>query len=336
MRIFVFTTVFAPSVGGIEKLAETLCREFTKLGHEVILATQTPSLSENQYSFEVVRNPTLAKFIKLLCWCDIHLQANVSLKYFWAKALAPGRMIYRHGNAYQMDDGTLSWNDRIKRLIARTTPGIANSGYTASKLKCSHTIFNAYDDLVFTNFKPWSEREKELVFLGRLVSQKGCDVLIKALAELRKSNLHPQLTIIGDGPDFENLLALTRELKLEQQVDFTGPMEGNKLASSLNKHRFMVVPSTYEEPFGIVALEGLACGCVPIVSKRGGLVDAINGNGYTFSNGNIYELSHVLNTALNNPCTSLLKIRSATSHLKEHTSTATALKYLTVFKNILQ
>ena len=42
MRIFIFTTCFAPSIGGIERLTELLATQFTGLGHDVALATPTP------------------------------------------------------------------------------------------------------------------------------------------------------------------------------------------------------------------------------------------------------------------------------------------------------
>ncbi len=52
-------------------------------------------------------------------------------------------------------------------------------------------------------------------------------------------------------------------------------MRGDALARLLNRHRVLVVPSRWEEPFGIVALEGAACGCVVVGTRSSGLVEAI-------------------------------------------------------------
>ena len=60
-------------------------------------------------------------------------------------------------------------------------------------------------------------------------------------------------------------------LGLERQVEFTGVLQGETLVRTLNAHRIMVVPSRTPEPFGVVALEGIACGCVVVGSEGGGL-----------------------------------------------------------------
>ena len=52
MKIFFFSTVFSPSVGGVENVVETLCREFVRAGHQVRLATLTPEPSNADFPFE--------------------------------------------------------------------------------------------------------------------------------------------------------------------------------------------------------------------------------------------------------------------------------------------
>jgi hypothetical protein len=86
MKIFFFSTVFSPSVGGIERMTETLCGEFVDMGHEVRLATLTPG--NGNFPYPVIRKPGVWEFLRLLQWCDIHIQANVSLKYFFL----PGKL----------------------------------------------------------------------------------------------------------------------------------------------------------------------------------------------------------------------------------------------------
>ena len=122
MKIFFYTTVFAPRVGGIEMIVETLCKQFVALGHEVALATETPGMAE--MPFAVSRRPGPGEMRRLLAWCDIHIQANISLKAAWVWAFAPHKTLY---NVYQHDDGTKRLLDRLKTRLARATPSIANS-----------------------------------------------------------------------------------------------------------------------------------------------------------------------------------------------------------------
>lgn len=333
MRIFFFTTVFAPSVGGVERMTEMLCGEFTALGHEVLLATLTPG--ESNFPYPVIRRPRLLDFLRLLRWCDIHVQANVSLKYAWAGILAPRRLVYQHHCAYRRDDGTLSVLGRAKVTLATLSHGISNSEYTADRIGCDEAILNSYEDAVFRVSRPWFERASDFVFLGRLVSQKGCDTLIRALARLRGQGLTPSLTIIGDGPDRPMLDALSKREGLVGQVRFAGVLKGHSLAEVLNQHRVIIVPSRCEEPFGIVALEGLACGCVPVVSARGGLVDAISGHGFTFPNGDDAALADTLAGILADPAAAHARLAGADAHLSRCTSQAVAMRYLDVFEGVL-
>ena len=336
MRIFFFSTVFAPKVGGIERMTEMLCDEFTAMRHEVRLATLTPGGGDRHRAYPVIRQPTLIDFLRQLRWCDIHLQANVSLIYAFARLLRPRRLIYRHANVYQRDDGTLTIRDRLKRLIARRTRGIANSRYTAAKLNCAHIVLNAYDDVTFAVTTPWEARKQDLVFLGRLVSQKGCDVLLRALGRLAKEGLTPTLTVIGDGPDREMLEKLARAERIYDQVRFTGCLQGPELAAELNRHRVMVVPSRYEEPFGIVALEGLACGCVPIVSERGGLVDAIGTYGFTFPNGDDAALAERLRAVIQDLGATRSIVEDALQHLHGFRAETVAERYIAIFETMLR
>lgn len=317
-------------------MTEVLCTEFAALGHEVRLATLTTDGDDLQWPFEVIRRPSLRSFFSLLRWCDIHIQANISLKYILPRVLRPRSCVYRHGNVYQRDDGTLTLLDRMKRFVARHTPGIANSQYTAAKLGCMHTILNSYDERVFFLVTPWMARDRDLVFLGRLVSQKGCDGLLQALSRLRSQGLTPNLTIIGDGPDRAMLEALSCACNIAEQVRFTGTLQGSQLARELNRHRVLVVPSSYEEPFGIVALEGLACGCLPVVSERGGLVDAVGPHGFTFPNGDDMALAEQLSHILGNLETARLRLNGVEEHLSNFQPKIVAERYIAVFNEILQ
>lgn len=96
----------------------------------------------------------------------------------------------------------------------------------------------------------------------------------------------------------------------------------------LNQHRVLVVPSRYHEPFGIVALEGIACGCLVVGSSGGGLKKAIGPCGLTFPNGDAEALAAVLVTVLKDPEIAGSLLRGAPEHLAAHGTEATALAYV--------
>lgn len=336
MKILIFSTVFSPSVGGIERKLEVLSAEFALCGHEVRVATMTPAGDEKrEHSFPVFRKPRFMTLVSLIAWADVILQANVSLKYAFISVLAPRRTIYAHGSAYERMDGSRGFRDKIKAWLSQRWPGIANSRYTLARLRCSDVVFNPYDNAVFSSRKAPSERSKDLVFLGRLVSEKGVETLLQALKVLADRGIRPTLSIIGEGPGEARLAEMVSQMHLASHVQFLGVLRGPDLARELNEHKVMVVPSLYAEPFGIVALEGLACGCVPVVSETGGLKDAIGSHGVVFPNGRHDILADVLGELLASDRKRSSLLNGSQRHLEHFHAAAVARSYLQVFRRRL-
>ena len=234
-----------------------------------------------------------------------------------------------HHSWYCRSDGHIAWQDRLKRHLLRfAAVSISVSRAVAADLATpSLVIPNAYRDELF-RILPGIERTTDLVFLGRLVSDKGVDLLIAALHSLAEWGLRPRLTIVGDGPELPAARSQVLGLGLTEQVDFLGTRRDGELAPLLNRHRILVMPSRYNEPFGVAALEGIACGCVVVGSSGGGLPEAIGPCGTTFRNGCVEELSQRLAELLRQP-EKLAALRAgAEEHLARHGSERIARLYL--------
>jgi D-inositol-3-phosphate glycosyltransferase len=120
-----------------------------------------------------------------------------------------------------------------------------------------------------------------VLFVGRFDERKGLQTLLKAMASLRnelpKSGPAPQLLVIGgttaDGEDkreYEQILENVVQLGLTDLVRFFGRVPHERLRAYYTAADLVVVPSHYE-PFGLVAVEAMACGVPVIASKVGGL-----------------------------------------------------------------
>ncbi|HEX8489949.1 MAG TPA: glycosyltransferase family 4 protein, partial [Chthoniobacterales bacterium] len=184
-------------------------------------------------------------------------------------------------------------------------------------------------DQVFRKL-PAEARTREMIFVGRLVSDKGADLLLEALALLESK---PRLTIAGDGPERGRLEKQMATLQLQSQVDFVGNQSSDNLAKLLNQHEIMVVPSRWKEPFGIVALEAIACGCVLVGSAEGGLPEAIGPCGVTFPNNDARGLANALAELLGDPTRRDALRRGAASHLAQFTPRHVAKRYLEVMQS---
>lgn len=328
MRILVYSPAFLPLVGGLEINTANLASHLQGAGHEVVVVTTTPGGTPD-LGYRVVRNPSVRELLRWTRWCDVFYQANVSLRGLWPLLLVRRPWVVSHHSWYCQSDGRVIWRDRLKRWLLRfAASSIAVSQGIADDLTTpSVVILNPYRDDLFRPL-PGIERTEDLVFLGRLVSDKGADLLLDALALLAREGLRPRLSVIGGGPEAVALRQQAARLDLSGQVRFLGVRKGEELVEILSRHRILVVPSRYNEPFGIVALEGIACGCVVVGSEGGGLKDAIGPCGETFRNGDVEGLAGVLGRLLRHP-ESLEEHRAqAASHLSRHRSTDVAAAYL--------
>jgi glycosyltransferase involved in cell wall biosynthesis len=337
MKILIYSPNFYPAVGGLEMVVEMLAEEFWVQGHRVKLVCQVPEAeSPKVFSFEVMRQPSPSKLLQLTRWCDVFFQPNLSLKGLYPLLIFPKPWVVSHNSWYTRPTGELGWQDWLKHYLTRFATNISVSQAMAHHISVASTVIaNPYQQDTF-RLIPGVKRENSLVFLGRLVSDKGADLLLEAIANLKHYNLFPHLTIIGDGPELPHLRQQAQTLQITHQVEFAGIKTGRELATLLNAHHILVVPSRWHEPFGIVALEGIACGCVVVGSAGGGLPEAIGPCGITFPNGDLGALTGILANLLNHPDQWANYRRKAVEHLARHQKAAVAAAYLDVFQNAVQ
>lgn len=326
MKILLGSHHFFPSTGGIETTSALLAGEFVKLGHEVRVVTQTKG--ENDFPFPVVRRPGAIELFRQIRWCDIFLQNNISLRTLWPLLFLRRPIFITHQTWITDVQGRVQWQHRLKLFLLRFAKSFAISQAIAQQLPTpSHKIGNPYDDEIFKELQ-LGDRANTLVFVGRLVSDKGLDILIDALAILRKSGVKTHLTVAGEGPERPRLEEQIANLELQSWVEFVGNQSSLQLAQLLNRHQILVVPSRWREPFGIVALEAIACGCVVVGSDQGGLPEAINSCGITFPNGDARALAGILIKLLQNPSQYDALRSAASSHLARFAKRHVANLYL--------
>lgn len=338
MKILLATHTFYPDIGGLETVARTLGEQFVAAGHEVILLTNSLARTDGddtQFCFPVVRRPHAFRLLSLMRWCDVYFQNNVSLRTLWPLLIVHRPWVVSHQTWLTRVDGHTGWQDRLKKFLIRFGAPIAISRAVAVPLGVPVTIIgNPYQDHLFRRL-PGVTRERDIVFLARLVSDKGGDLTLEALALLKQNGLTPSVTVIGDGPERGNLEKMTVDLGLTEQVTFAGMRTGEELVRLLNEHRIMVVPSRLAEPFGVVALEGIACGCALVGSESGGLADAIGPCGLTFPNHDAAALADRLFQLLTDKMLCAQLRSQGESHLAKHTGARIAQAYLEVFNRTL-
>ncbi len=168
-------------------------------------------------------------------------------------------------------------------------------------------ISNGVDLEMFKHYKSFDEAKKNYPFLnkesfiyvGRLGKEKSIDVLIRAMGELVKTYPRAHLIIVGDGPEKEKLKNLTKELKLENNVTFTGKIPHDELiGSGLIHHSHCFVTASTSETQGLTVVETLLCKTPALVPNVDGIKDVVDNEKTLFSPSNYKELAALMHKTL--------------------------------------
>ena len=127
------------------------------------------------------------------------------------------------------------------------------------------------------------------LFVGRLSREKGISTLLQAWGRLSR---HYALHIIGDGPERDSLEAQARQFGLSA-VQFRGRLSRDETVTAMKRARFLVVPSSWYETFGMCIAEAFACGTPVICSRLGAMQELVSDGrtGLHFSSGDPNDLA---------------------------------------------
>ena len=294
MKIVLHSTRYWPDIGGMESVGRLLVRGWTMAGDDVTVvsgslrlcsSTRTTSrqllsagTESSELSATVIRDPSLFEFLSLARTADAVVQANISLPATWILKLFSKQLLVVHHTWYA---STQRWKDLLKLFTSRFVKNVAVSTELRNHLpkRDATVIPNPFDSELFCS-KPEKElRAGDILFVGRLVSDKGVDVLLRSVAKLIMEFPDLRVTIVGDGDEAPALKTLSTSLHLDGCVQFKGSQEGEVLAGTYRQHKIVVVPSQWEEPFGVVVLEALASGCDVVVTPSGALPSVLGSFG---------------------------------------------------------
>ncbi len=160
-------------------------------------------------------------------------------------------------------DLTIAPSEKIKKLL------ISYGAENKIKVLPTGLDLENFRTIKKNNFRKkynLNEKDKVLVYVGRLAKEKNIDFLIKVTAELKKFDNNIKLIIIGDGPVIDSLKELAKKLNLQKEVLFTGYFKKDQVIKAYQSSDLFVFASKTDTQ-GMVILEALAC-ALPVVAVK--------------------------------------------------------------------
>jgi glycogen(starch) synthase len=300
---------------------------------DVTVATNTPAgeFDDSALPFHVIRQPSVGCLWGLTRTCDVvHMAGPALLPLMLARVAGKPVVLEHHGFQCICPNGQLLipasetpcpghfmaghhsvclrcnsssgylqsvryWLLTFVRrfLAARVRANLSPTQWLGGLLQLPAMRFVAHGLETNTLYRR-AAKPGRIVFQGRLVTTKGCRLLLDAAEILRDQHHSFELVVIGDGPERTVMESRVAETKLRKHVRFTGRIGPDRLEAEMASAAVVVVPSLAGEVFGLVVAENMLRGIPVVASDLGAFVEVIGTGGRTFRTGCRADLARVL------------------------------------------
>jgi glycosyltransferase involved in cell wall biosynthesis len=173
--------------------------------------------------------------------------------------------------------------------------------------------------------------KKDLIFVGRFTSEKGVHVFLEIVRSLNSSAGRPiSATMIGEGPELKNIENSIVNFGLVNRVELVPWINRDRLKEMYIGHRILIVPSLWDEPYGLVAAEGLSLGLKVFCSDRPGLIEATLNHATYFDPTSIASVTSLIENELGQEA----DLRSVRAIRGELEFSKTVEQYCSLFRKI--
>lgn len=290
MRILVTADPFLPVppklYGGIERIIDSLVCELRTRGHEIGLLAHAESTCEADGNYSWPRAGGFLSHANVLRYAVKAFRPEVVHSFSRLAYLAPilANRTLAKVMSFQREPTprTVRWADRLacgSLHFTGCSEYISNKGRAAGG---SWTTIHNFVDVSRYTLQPRVSEDAPLVFLSRIEQIKGAHLAIGACRLACR-----KLIIAGNHADDESEAGEYWRREIAPKIDgdrvsYVGPVNDEQKNELLGRAAAMIVPIQWEEPFGIVFAEALACGTPVISCPRGALPEIVtNGiNGF--------------------------------------------------------
>lgn len=250
---------------------------------------------------------------------------------FMASTLASFESYFiKFKNYYDLVDIFMLQNEFTKKLFI-------SAGFDERKLRVINNPYSLDSTRDNQNFSTNDMRinsmlkKKYILYFGRLSKEKGVHTLIKAMKKINNVDL----VIIGDGPEYNNLLEFSKKFG-ENRVHFLGPLWGNDLNTVISNSLLTVCPSEWYEVSPYVVMQSLSLGKPVVAADIGGIPEIIKSdfNGQLFESGNSLSLACAVNKQISSNDSSKTSDNCYSTVLNNHSPDGYYSATMDIFKDL--
>ena len=217
--------------------------------------------------------------------------------------VSPGVVCYRNGCLPARDWAPLLFQLHLwRRWRAAFDLVVANSAAVGERLRAEGIapVEVVWNGVPRRAARPPLAAPPTVAFAGRLVPEKGADLLVRAFARIVGQLPEARLILAGDGPEGAWLARLVADLGLDRAVTLTGHLDRAAIEARFATAWVQAVPSRWAEPFGIAAAEGAMRGTAIVASAGGGLSEIVRdgATGFLVPPGDVDALAAALRRLL--------------------------------------
>ena len=215
------------------------------------------------HSHTCANSAVLAMLVKQLLGTPYSLTLNANVEW-WGGAM---------GQKFGQADFTIAITQWLYDQVRRDYPQLRDPQVVLGRIGVDTLKWTPGPAAAQTEPTPADDRLR-LISVGRLHESKGYDVLLEALGKLQPRGVHFDLTLIGDGPEREQLTQQRDRLGLADRVTFTGSLGETQIIAAMREADVFVL-SSHAEPLGVVSMEAMAMEVATLATDAGGVGEII-------------------------------------------------------------